>query len=367
MEKFKYFMPTNVLAGSNCVIENENIWAKLGKKAFIITGKNSAKKCGALDDVISVLSKLGIQHIIFNDIEENPSFETVEKAVEIGKKEMVDFVVGIGGGSPMDASKAIAYLLKNTETKLEDLLELGEGETIPLVEIPTTSGTGSEVTQYAILTNHKLKTKLALKRQLFPTYSFLDVKYHASMSEYVTINTLIDALSHVIESYCTINANFFSNLINAGALQVFATCKKDIENKNFTLEIREKLLYISTLAGITIAQTATSLPHGMGYALSYYKNVPHGIANGILLVEYLKHCKEEKVAEILKMLEFKDLDEFAKFLKSVLIFDAEITKEEINSYSDEMVANTAKLVSLGKPISKEEIVEIYEKSIEFMK
>ena len=139
MKDFNYFMPTKIYFGNDCVLKN-------GKKAVLITGRTSAKKNGSQADVQKALESAGIEYFIFDDIEENPSLSTVEKAAEKTIYEKADFVIGIGGGSPMDSAKAVAFLAANPGKTAQFLFEKGESSHLPVVEIPTTAGTGSEVT-----------------------------------------------------------------------------------------------------------------------------------------------------------------------------------------------------------------------------
>ncbi len=148
------YVPTKVYSESGCVNNHGKELASFGEKAMIVTGKLSAKKNGALQDVKNALHAENTSYIIFDEIEENPSIETVMKARDIGLREKVDFVVGIGGGSPLDAAKAIAMMIANPDETETVLYEAKELKNLPVVCVPTTCGTGSEVTPYAVLTIH---------------------------------------------------------------------------------------------------------------------------------------------------------------------------------------------------------------------
>ena len=163
------FMPTIVFSEEDCVRNHANELALMGTKAMIVTGKHSSRANGSLNDVEEALKSQNVSYVIFDDIEENPSVETVVKACDMGIKEKVDFIIGIGGGSPLDASKAIALLIANPdkdETVLYENIPLGY---IPLACVPTTCGTGSEVTPYSILTLHKQRTKRSISHKISPS------------------------------------------------------------------------------------------------------------------------------------------------------------------------------------------------------
>ena len=194
------YMPTKVYSEKECIKNHAKEIASLGKKAMVVTGKHSARKCGALQDMEDALQQENITYVIFDEIEENPSIETVMKAREFGVCEKVDFVIGIGGGSPLDAAKAIAMMIANPGLGEEVLYEASELENLPIICVPTTCGTGSEVTPYAILTIHKQRTKKSISHRIYPNLALLDAKYLKSMSREGLVNTAVDALAHLLES-----------------------------------------------------------------------------------------------------------------------------------------------------------------------
>ena len=160
------YLPVKVYSEADCVKRHGTELCALGTKAMIVTGRHSAVKTGALQDVTDALGQM--PYVVFDEIEENPSVETVVKAADLAKAQKVDFVIGIGGGSPMDASKAIALLAANPGETEEIFYESRKLPHLPVACVPTTCGTGSEVTPYAILTRHKLRTKKSISHRLFP-------------------------------------------------------------------------------------------------------------------------------------------------------------------------------------------------------
>ncbi|MCY6483417.1 iron-containing alcohol dehydrogenase family protein [Clostridium aestuarii] len=364
MKDFRYFMPTEIFYGKNIVKNKAELIESFGKRAFVITGKSSSKKNGSLEDVINVLKEKNVDYYIFDEVEENPSLETVEKAAQIGREKDVDYIIGIGGGSPIDTSKAVGIMLKNKEAEIENLFTEPKLESIPIIAIPTTAGTGTEVTPYAIFTDHRVKTKRNFYQKVFPKVAFLDAKYLMTAPESVTINTAIDALSHLIEGYLTTKANFLSDAVAEKGIKIFGECIEAMKNRDFTYEIREKLLLMSTLGGMVITQTGTSLPHGMGYSLTYFKGIPHGRANGLLLKAYLELCHDKKkVNNILTLINLNSLNEFGCFLQEILGRKESINKEEMNEYAEVIINNKAKLKNHPDKVTKEDIFNIYKKSL----
>lgn len=362
MKDFNYFMPTKVYFGNDCVLKNADVFKQFGKKAVLITGRTSAKKNGSQADVQKALESAGIEYFIFDDIEENPSLSTVEKAAEKTIYEKADFVIGIGGGSPMDSAKAVAFLADNPGKTAQFLFEKGESSHLPVVEIPTTAGTGSEVTQYAILTVPEKKTKMGIAKRTFAEAAFLDVKYFEALPVGVTRNTAVDALTHLIESYLCSEHSVLSDTLAEKGMEIFKDCKYPLLKGEFDTETREKLLLASTLGGMAIAQSQTSLPHAMGYYLTFFKELAHGAANAQFIKVYMDFVPEQdRVNKILSILGFEstaDLDGFLEKLTKRVHF----TESEINYYTDEIMQIKGKLATVTKEVTRQDMYDMFKNS-----
>lgn len=155
-----------------------------------------------MEDVIRELVKYEIGYVIFDEIENNPSVESVAKAADLAKVEGVDYVIGIGGGSPIDAAKAVAVLIANPEMEALDLFKNDFKKVAPIIGIPTTAGTGSKVTPYSVLLRRDMQTKLSFgNAKTIPSYAFLDAKHTKTLGKSSTIGTAVDAFTHVLEGY----------------------------------------------------------------------------------------------------------------------------------------------------------------------
>lgn len=362
--EFKFLMPTELHFGEDVIIKNKEVFSTLGSKALIVTGRSSAKKNGSYNDVKKALSETGVKYVLFDEVEENPSLETIEKGSEIGKSNHVDFVVGIGGGSPMDAAKAMAIFIKNPEINMDNIFSAGKLEGIPLVAVPTTSGTGSEVTQYSIVTSNKEKTKKNLGQSIFPKVAFIDSKYTFDLPYDITVNTAVDAFTHLVEGYLNSNSTFISDIYGEKGFELFKYCFEKLVSKDLNSEFRSKVMLASVMGGIQIAQNGTSLPHGMGYPLTYFKGLPHGLANGVLTIEYLKSFKNQaKIERMLSILGFNDLGELEAVFDRLIDVKVDITAEEINEYSNIFISNDSKLKNHTEEVSLEDIIHIYSKSL----
>lgn len=349
------YMPTIVYSERDCVRNHSKDLAIIGKKAMIITGKHSSRANGSLDDVINVLKAENIDYIIFDDIEENPSIETVMKARDIGVEEKVDFVIGIGGGSPLDASKAIAMMIANSDKDESVLYESVKLDNLPVVTIPTTAGTGSEVTPYAILTIHTKRTKKSISHRIYPVMALLDSRYLKTQKKETLINTAVDALAHCVESYLNTNSNSLNRTYSEKGLRLFGEVKGALMRYEITDEVYDKLLDMAMIAGIAITHTATSLPHGLSYAVTYELGVPHGKAVGMFLGGYVENYKDKSdVSSVLDMLGFSTAAEFRKYLNE-LIGIVEVPEDIMDRNVEDLLSNKAKLKNYPFDITEEEL------------
>ena len=364
MNFINYYMPTKIILDKEVVLKNSTLFSSYGKEALIVTGKTSSITNGSLKDVTNALEKEGVIYYVYNNVEENPSLETVEDISKLGRTQNPSFIIGIGGGSPIDSAKAAGVLINNPNATIHNLFDSPSLKSIPVIAIPTTAGTGTETTPYAILTDNKLKTKHGICQRVFPAYALLDVKYLMPLPEKITINTSIDALSHLIEGYLSSKSNTISDALAEKGLKLFGECLNMLKEKEFTYAVREKLMLASSIAGMVIAQSGTSLPHGMGYALTYFHNIPHGKANGILLKSYLQFSENKhRVRNILYLLTLENLDELGDFLNDMLGAIDNVSYKDICSYSGSMALNKDKLKNHPTPVKKEDILKIYKDSL----
>lgn len=363
----RFFVPTNVYIEKNCVENHKKELLALGTRAFIVTGRHSAKANGSLDDVLSVLDESRVPYHIFSEIEENPSVETVAKAADIGKDFQADFVIGIGGGSPLDAAKAIALLIANPEETADCLYISKKLNALPIAAIPTTCGTGSEVTPNAVLTRHAFKTKKSISYHLYPDLALVDGRYLAHASRNLLVNTAVDALAHCVESRLSKKSNIYNHMFSEYGLKLWSGIlpylKKDVGLND---KAYETLMLTSTVAGMAIAQTGTSLPHALSYEITYNHGVPHGKACGFFLAAYMEEYaknKPEDVNQILSLLGFSSLDNFRNCLNQ-LLGTITISEQERNTYADNVMDNPSKLSTYPFEIDRNAIVEILKKSLD---
>lgn len=373
-ETSKYYMPTRIIKGKDCIIQNSNFFKTLGKKALIVTGAQSAKANGSENDVRTALELEGIDYVLYDKVMNNPTISCVYEGSHLAADSKADFIIAIGGGSPMDAGKAIALLAAQDVAEENLFANNFKNIVLPIVAVPTTAGTGSEVTQYSILTNHNAQTKTSIASDLlFPNVAFLDATYTLDLPIEVTINTAIDALSHAIEGMLSIRSSTISNILALESIRMIKGCipvmlevLQSGEIKKIDFYQREQLLQASCLAGMVIAQTGTTIVHAMGYSLTYFKNIDHGRANGLLLGEYLRLVekgKPELVGRILESLDLFYIDDFKSLINSLLRRNEALDIEEINHYSKIAIKSKNLTNSIVKP-DEEGIREIFLRSLD---
>lgn len=315
----RFYMPTKVFFESNCVDKHRKELAALGKRALIVTGRHSSRVNGSLDDVTDALDKENIAWILFDQIEENPSIETVMKATAIGLENNVDFVIGLGGGSPMDAAKAIAMMIANPQQDASVLYKNIELSHLPMAAIPTTAGTGSEVTPWAILTVHAERTKKSMSHQVFPALALMDSKYLKAMSRNILVSTAVDTLAHLVESYLVKKADGFSRVFSEKGLRFWGQFKDALLHDTMSDNDYDLMFEACTMGGIAIAHTGTGFPHALSYMMTYETGVAHGVACGYTLAGFVKYYEDKTLRkEVLDAVGFASADDFAAYLEALI-------------------------------------------------
>ncbi|MBQ4353419.1 MAG: iron-containing alcohol dehydrogenase [Clostridia bacterium] len=282
-----------IIAGRGAVKKNAAVFASLGKRAMIVSGRTSADKCGAMNDVAEVLQSVGCTYIRMNAVPENPPAPLCHEAGETCRKEGCDFIIAIGGGSAIDAAKAIAAYAANPACGVMDLFDdsVRTNDGLPLIAIPTTAGTGSEACRYSVLTiDGGLRKKTFKHSSAYARAAFVCPEYTETMNETYTVSTALDALAHAIESY-------FSPKSTAASQEAALFAAKEIwdvlfgsaSGEGFTAEQRDRLAYAAAAAGIAIDYTGTGFPHPLGYSITLTRGIPHGAACAVFEGAFLKY------------------------------------------------------------------------------
>lgn len=386
MDGFRFDVQTSVYYGRNALQEHQDIFDNFGKKAVIVTSQfiEGYENIG-LKDVKALFDERGIEYKVIDYTIPNPPVENIEQMYEDTKDFDFDFVIGIGGGSSLDAAKALAQLTdwrKDDPEKSAVDIFFGNGRPfdnyknmcrIPVITMPTTAGTGSEVTGGAVLTRNDIHTKIAMNQWLYPEVSFVDPRYVEHSPLFLLDTGVIDALAHGVEGAIRQKDHIYaaSNIMNEGlskiAFKLFAEFKDNLLNDTLTAEDYDKISCASMIQGVAFMQSCTCIPHGLGYPLSHYYDVCHGLSCGIFLGEWLKNFKDQSlVQEVVEDCGFNNSDEFADYVRALTNRDVEleVTDAEIQEWTDAFMKQQVwRLESNPEELTREDIYTIYRRAL----
>lgn len=285
MNTFNFSVPQDITVGKGSLAKLPEIAKKLGgSHAFIISGPHLAKM-GLVEKAADYLKTMDIKVDAFTKIEANPSVATVEKATEKFKESGADFIVAFGGGSPMDVAKAVGVVAKygGSITEYEGAHKV-PGPIIPLIAIPTTAGTGSEVTAFSVITDHSRDYKLTVfSYELLPAYAILDAELITTAPASVAAACGIDAFIHAEEAYISTAASPFSDAMAEKAMALIGkNIRRFVANRG-DMEAAEAMMVGSLFAGIAFSFARLGNVHAMSHPVSAFFDVPHGVANAVLL------------------------------------------------------------------------------------
>ena len=362
--KIDFYMPTRIISGINCVKDNADCF-RLGDSCIIVTGASSAIKCGALDDVIEVLCELGISYVVYDKCKPNPLLSDCFDGGQIAFESRAKFVIGIGGGSALDSAKAIAAYASNPAVAPMSLFETDRlAPSIPIIAIPTTGGTGSEVNPYSVITLDGMDCKKTFNSECsYPKFALLDPTYTYTLDYDNTISCMLDAFCHCIESFNSPKATFLSeNAATFGAKKIWRELDKLEGSKDISEKTRERLLNASCAGGIAINATGTGFPHPMGYNLTFHCGVPHGRACACFIGKYIENCMktDEGAARMTKfaLRIGATPEEIALRIVRLAGVNVTLTEEEIDDFI-EKIKQASNFANSHYVTSTEEAREIY--------
>ena len=290
MRHFDFYLPPRLVFGAGRIRDIDELLDGDLRRVLVVTDEGVVQKSSAVDALLEAFKDR--ETIVFSDIEENPAFDVLEAGRRLAVDGRVQVVVGIGGGSPMDAAKGIAVLATNAQD-MRHFMGGGvlESDPLPIVCIPTTSGTGSEATPYAVFTDRDAETKGGFAHpKIFPRLSVVDPELTYSMPELLIINTGLDALTHAVEAYLSILAFPLSDLYALESIRTILDSLGGAVKKD--RGAMGRMAYASMLAGVAITHGGTILLHIMGYPLTVFHGIHHGRANAILLPAFLRFMRD---------------------------------------------------------------------------
>ena len=281
------------------------------KRAFVITGPH-LYKTGAANPVFAKLTQLGIQHTCFFDVPNDPTLECARRGAEQMAVFKPDVIVALGGGSPMDAAKIMWVLYEHPEVDFMDMamrfMDIRKrvytfpkmGEKAYFIAVPTSAGTGSEVTPFAVITDEKSGVKYPLADyELMPNMAIVDTDFHMSAPKGLTAASGIDAVTHALEAYASMLATEYTDAMAVRALKsIFAYLPRAYEDGLTDVEAREKMANASTMAGMAFANAFLGVCHSMAHKLGAFHHLPHGVANALMIEEVLRFNAAEAPAKM---------------------------------------------------------------------
>lgn len=377
-----FVMPKQIISGAGALegAEAKEAFKNAGSKALIVSGK-VMEKVGNVAKVTAVLDDLGIGYAIYTEITGEPTDTMIDGGLEVYKKEGCDFLIGLGGGSPLDSMKAIAALVTNPG-KIPDYM----GKVItrpvpPMIAIPTTAGTGSEATWFTIITDSQKDIKMLLKGPvLMPDVAIVDYRFTLTSPKSVTAAPGLDALTHAIEGYTSRRAQPMTDTFAVSAVKrIFKYLPLAYEDGS-NEEAREQMSLAALEAGIVINNSSVTIVHGMSRPIGALFHVPHGMSNAMLLKACFTFAldgaygKFADLGRAIEVADSSDSDEAAakKFLNAVIdickvceiptLEEYGIDKEKFFASIDKMADDALASGSPGntmKEVSKDDIVAIY--------
>lgn len=377
-----FVIPNHTVVGTNVLGEAAPLLKKMGNKAFIVTGRHVAVS-DMMKQLTALLDENGIDCVIFDGITGEPTDTMIENGVEMLKSSVCDFIIGIGGGSPLDSAKAIAAMAVNEGSIADYNGKEITGEILPLAAIPTTAGTGSEATKFTVITDSEKGIKMLLKGDvLVPKLAIVDSSFTVGAPKSVTSATGLDALTHAVEAYTSRKAFSMTDTLAVSAvkriMKYLPIAYKEPDNSL----AREQMSIAALEAGICINNSSVTIVHGMSRPIGALFHVPHGMSNAMLLKECLSFAVSgayEKFANLGRetgVASDSDSDETAaeKFIDSLQnICDVcEIpTLEQYGIDRDEYYSKISKMatdaVASGSPantvkeVTVDDCIEIYKK------
>ena len=324
-QTWNYLSPTKIVFGQNSfrtlkkIVLSQNV----AKNILLVTGRSSMKKLGYVDHINKMLYNWSVYH--FDGVAPDPTPEVIEKALQFARPRKIELVIALGGGSALDVGKVLAILLKNNGS-LEDYLEAKrniEHPGVPLVAIPSTAGTASEVTCWATVWGKEKKKKYSLTHQwMFPDFSIVDPMLTINMPPKLTAHTGMDALTHAIEAAWSKNAQPISDVFALRAIKLNRQNLKHTYDYPEDFEARTNMALASLLAGLAFNNTKTAACHSLSYPMTLNFGVPHGLAASITIKEVIKYNYKvlpKKVMQIVEEFGCSSIEGFSESLSEMML------------------------------------------------
>jgi len=384
-QTYQFKAPAVIVNGPGAAKEVGSFAKGIGKKALIVTDSILEQK-GILSDIKNSLESAVIVYAIFDKVLKEPTMAYTDEGLKAYKDAGADFLIAVGGGSPIDAAKAIAALANNPGRKVTEFLGANKipNPGAPLIAIPTTAGTGSEVTQFTIITDTDRDVKMLIASpHIMPKVALVDPLMTLSMPREITAGTGLDALTHAIEAYVSVKAHPLTDTLALQAIRLIGANLRQAWSNGDNLEARTNMMIGSLHAGMAFSNASVALVHGMARPIGAYFHVPHGVSNAALLPTVIEFSIPgnprryadiaEAMGEITEGLSLLDaaylaaeaVERLNEDLKVPSLEELGVEEEKFNKLVEKMAEDAIASGSPGnnpRKATKEEIVELYRKA-----
>ncbi|MFC2997521.1 iron-containing alcohol dehydrogenase [Acinetobacter sichuanensis] len=310
MRHFQFQTVANIISGLGSIQELRNILTKKNYKKLLLVTDAGMIQHDLHRPILDILEQLNLDYVIYSDVQADPAEHIILDAVSYAKREQVDVIIGFGGGSSMDVAKVIAILADpQQQQNIQDLYGVNNAQAprLPLILVPTTAGTGSEVTPISIVTTGETTKTGIVAPILYADVAILDANFTVGLPAHITAATGIDAMVHAIEAYTSkIKKNFYADMLAKQALKLLNKNLPLVLKDGSNLEARQNMLLGSMLAGQAFANAPVGAVHALAYPLGGHFHLSHGHTNALVLLEVLKfnapHAKQ-LYAELMQYLD----------------------------------------------------------------
>lgn len=333
MKDFRFSVPQDITFGEGSLTKLPEILKKQGAAKALLVSDRGLKKLGVVEKVKRIAEEAGITVAEFLDVEPNPSVHTVDSAVQAYQESGAESIIALGGGSPMDVAKAVGVLAKygGSITEYEGAHKI-PGPIVPITAIPTTAGTGSEVTAFSVITDTERSYKLTVfSYELIPASAILDPELIMTVPASVAASCGVDALIHAWEAYTSRDASPFSDAVAEKAMELIGGNLRRFVADRTDREAAGAMMAGSMFAGLAFAWARLGNIHAMSHPVSAFFHVPHGVANSILLpviVEYNALADKGRYEKIYNYIS-RDREPVKNFVPEMLVREAQNLLREL--------------------------------------
>ncbi|MEC4168872.1 iron-containing alcohol dehydrogenase [Pseudomonas sp. MS-1(2024)] len=380
MSKFIFETTPRVICEIDGALRLGALCRELKAERVLLISDPGLLRAGLLDAPLQAMRDSGLQVTLYSDVQADPPAASVQDAVDVARQCRAQAVIGLGGGSSLDTAKLVALLCGQTQC-LEDIYGIGlaKGPRLPLIQVPTTAGTGSEVTAVAIVTTPSHEKKGVVSPLLYPDIALLDARLTVGLPAAVSAMTGVDAMVHAIEAYTSVHKkNVLSDGLAVQALTLLAANMDRVLAEPGDLQARSDMLLGSMLAGMAFANAPVAAVHALAYPLGGHFHVPHGLSNALVLVPVLNFNRSaaeslyaQLAAAVLPGQRFASAveacDGFIDFMTGLVarmpfaqrLHEVGVTAEDLDRLTNDALKVERLLINNPRPLDRDDIYGIY--------